>query len=354
VPDIATLQAMLPNAPLLVAGQSIALNAFRLDVYGNLWQATTVTSGPLTSGTVTWSPNVYPGATNSTDSIHTTALIWTCIALAGNTPSAPLFDPTVVYAANAVVSDPNGLFWFAESASGLIGTAPAWATSDLVVSNATQVTDGGGTVWQLAGLGQNAFVNNGDTIAVGTAYGQRFTLSTGGGYGTADGANIIQSTPTGFTSAQWANTVFASRGAGATPVQIAYGVPALDGNGFLAAQKTGVSAIAMNVPGVAGFGTAGDWSPGPSTYFGVWKDQTGKVKMRGSWGAAGGGSDQTLFTLPAGWRPKETRSFLVPDTSGTVNTYQVNISSGGVVISLGTVSGGQTLYLDSIEFLAEQ
>lgn len=157
VPDFTTLLAIPPAAALYQVGIAYAQYAYVSDPYGNTWYA----SAAHVSGGVTWPANAYPGATVND---VTAGLTWTCAALAGVTPAAPLYDPTVTYTLHAVVSDPNGLIWYLTTAAAAPGgTAPTWPTAALIIGTQT-AADVGGNHWTMAGLGQNGFVNDGDVF----------------------------------------------------------------------------------------------------------------------------------------------------------------------------------------------
>lgn len=81
-----------------------------------------------------------------------------------------------------------------------------------------------------------------------------------------------------------------------------------------------------------------------------WKDATGMVHMKGIISGTGTQSNPA-FTLPAGFRPAATRSFVIGDQATNSFEY-VSISSAGA-FSAGSIVGAQSWALDGIHFLAE-
>lgn len=96
---------------------------------------------------------------------------------------------------------------------------------------------------------------------------------------------------------------------------------------------------------VADFGSGYD---GPR----YWKDPVGLVHLRGGIGFTGSvASGGTLLTLPSGFRPGFTSSFVAPSSSGAV---RIDVSTAGVVSCNGTAfTTGGFVSLSGIYFGAE-
>jgi hypothetical protein len=87
-----------------------------------------------------------------------------------------------------------------------------------------------------------------------------------------------------------------------------------------------------------GFAAAGSDALAP----GFWKDPFGTVHLQGSADGDGG----TIFTLPTGYRPAGTASFLVATASGSAT---VEVRADGAVFELG-MTPVDNLSLDGITF----
>jgi hypothetical protein len=77
-----------------------------------------------------------------------------------------------------------------------------------------------------------------------------------------------------------------------------------------------------------------------------YKDALGHVHLRGKVGT--GTLSQTIFTLPAGYRPPSTLNFAVSSNNAFGNVYISAV--GAVVANAGAITN---VALDNIEFKAE-
>jgi hypothetical protein len=84
---------------------------------------------------------------------------------------------------------------------------------------------------------------------------------------------------------------------------------------------------------------------------GYWKDRLGIVHLRGAAIQASGAN--TIFTLPAGFRPKASRSAAIVRSDGTPAFASCAVQSDGDVIT-NPVAIGSVFLLDGVSFLAEQ
>jgi hypothetical protein len=84
---------------------------------------------------------------------------------------------------------------------------------------------------------------------------------------------------------------------------------------------------------------------------GYWKDRLGIVHLRGVAIQASGAN--TIFTLPAGFRPKASRSTAIVRSDGTPAFASCAVQSDGDVIT-NPVAIGSVFLLDGVSFLAEQ
>jgi hypothetical protein len=93
--------------------------------------------------------------------------------------------------------------------------------------------------------------------------------------------------------------------------------------------------------------------PGSATQraAGFRKDAFGKVRLTGV--IKGGSNGQTMFTLPAGYRPRTSE--LSQITYASLGLAALSVSSAGVVAATGVASGNITtwIYLDGFEFDTE-
>lgn len=86
-----------------------------------------------------------------------------------------------------------------------------------------------------------------------------------------------------------------------------------------------------------------------------WKDASGTVHIQGSATPAVGAAG-TIFTMPAGFRPRSdaTVRCVVPVGTGTTTNTVVIDSTTGACSAVGAVTTGAALAFDSISFLAGQ
>jgi len=119
-----------------------------------------------------------------------------------------------------------------------------------------------------------------------------------------------------------------------------------------AATKAYVDALQFAAPTWTIQTLAANWSSGSG--IGAIKDRDGFLWLKGAV-LAGTGAGTTIITLPAGMRPAAQRGFAIAaNLTGTLTPVGLSVSDVGVVALQASPTAGQTFFVDSVRFLAEQ
>lgn len=81
-----------------------------------------------------------------------------------------------------------------------------------------------------------------------------------------------------------------------------------------------------------------------------YKDPFNRVHIKGA--IRNGTNGESAWTLPAGYRPEETLTFSVTQSSAAEGAWVVIASSGTVIIIHSGATGSTPVYLDNISFRA--